>query len=90
MFSVCSLILASNHFECNALKLDEAQGLGVGFFTLPFYQALTEIGQDISNHRDLGFNLMEPIIRNSKGGATRDNAVLVFPGSMLLLDALLF
>lgn len=81
-FCVCctSLILSSNQFECEALKLDAATGLGVSSFDLPEASALRAMGADLAATFDLSYNLMEPTVESIKGGSTKENAVLVVPG----------
>ena len=53
-----SLILSSNHFECEAARLDKASRLGVSSFTLPEAAALSAMGADIRTVFDLKYNSM--------------------------------
>jgi hypothetical protein len=53
-----SLILSSNHFECEAARLDEASRLGVGSFTLPEAVALSAMGANIRSQYGIPYNVM--------------------------------
>ena len=53
-----SLISSSNHFECEAARLDEASKLGVGSFTLPEAVALSAMGADIRTFFGIQYNGM--------------------------------